>query len=74
MTMRYSYQFENFLSTIECSPVQLEIGDDFSSAMHYSNTAFNITLNSLINYPIKYSGVPPMIFNFHNPACLTANL
>lgn len=68
--MRYSYQFEDFSHTLECAPIQLKIGDDFSPTFHYSNTEFNNNLNGLT----KYFGVPPMVFNFYNPACLTANL
>jgi len=74
MTMRYLYQFEDFLSTIECSPVQLKIGDGFSLVLHNSNTEFNNNLNGLTNNPAEYFRVPPMIFNFYYPVCFTANL
>ena len=73
MTMRYSYQFKDFSSTIECSPIQLKIGEDFSPVFHYSITDFNNNLNDLTSCPIKYFGVLPMIFNYYNSASLTTN-
>jgi len=55
-------------------PYQTTFGKDFSLVFHYSDIEFDYKRNGQTNYPLKYFGVPAMIFKYYNLARLSVKL